>query len=130
MQQAHLLLERMRLTKVPSEPYIEAATVETVYKVIPLFHVHSMVPANRDATVKVMCGNKALYHCHCHAQCSCQYAALHAIFICSRNYACMQLNWLRQDAVTLWLAKAYMHFGQQLWTVMVVVVQAAEQSST
>ena len=32
-QQAHQLLERMRLTHVPSAPYIEAATVEAVYKV-------------------------------------------------------------------------------------------------
>ncbi len=33
MQQAHQLLERMRITKVPSGPYIEATTVEAVYQV-------------------------------------------------------------------------------------------------
>jgi len=33
MKQAHQLLERMRMTKVPSGPYIEAATVEAVYQV-------------------------------------------------------------------------------------------------
>jgi len=33
MQQAHQLLERMRITKVPSGPYIEAATAEAVYQV-------------------------------------------------------------------------------------------------
>ncbi|DBA86980.1 TPA: hypothetical protein ACH3X2_000362 [Trebouxia sp. C0005] len=33
MQQAHQLLERMRITKVPSGPYIEANTVEAVYQV-------------------------------------------------------------------------------------------------
>ena len=39
MQQAHALLERMRLTNVPSEPYIEAATVDAVYKVTLWLHV-------------------------------------------------------------------------------------------
>lgn len=38
MQQAHSLLERMRLTKVPSEPYVEAATVEAIYKVRCVWH--------------------------------------------------------------------------------------------
>lgn len=44
MQQAHSLLERMRLTKVLSEPYIEAATVEAVYKVTSIY-LHGMVLA-------------------------------------------------------------------------------------
>ncbi|KAL0037487.1 hypothetical protein WJX79_010742 [Trebouxia sp. C0005] len=34
MQQAHQLLERMRITKVPSGPYIEANTVEAVYQAV------------------------------------------------------------------------------------------------
>ena len=33
VQQAHQLLERMRLTHVPAEPYIEAATIAAVYQV-------------------------------------------------------------------------------------------------
>lgn len=33
MQQAHQLLERMKLTKVPLEPYIERNTIEAIYKV-------------------------------------------------------------------------------------------------
>ena len=59
MQQAHSLLERMRLTKVPSEPYIEAATVEAVYKVISLLHANG-----RMHNVAMSLGNKALQHCH------------------------------------------------------------------
>lgn len=42
MQQAHALLERMRLTKVPSEPYVEAATVEAIYKVRCVWHGSSI----------------------------------------------------------------------------------------
>lgn len=33
IQQAHQLLERMKLTKVPLEPYIESNVVEAMYKV-------------------------------------------------------------------------------------------------
>ena len=33
VQQAHQLLERMKLTKVPVEPYVEPATIAAVYKV-------------------------------------------------------------------------------------------------
>ena len=63
MQQAHSLLERMRLTKVPSEPYIEAATVEAVYKVL------SSVPVMGAISAKCMmqhcdCGKRVLLHCH------------------------------------------------------------------
>ena len=40
MQQAHQLLERMRLTKVPAEPYIEAAIIDAVYKVSQHVSLH------------------------------------------------------------------------------------------
>ncbi|KAL3159996.1 hypothetical protein ABBQ38_010384 [Trebouxia sp. C0009 RCD-2024] len=43
MQQAHALLERMRLTNVPSEPYIEAATVDAVYKVTSWSHMTGLL---------------------------------------------------------------------------------------
>lgn len=38
LQQAHQLLERMRLTKVPLEPYVDPNTIETVYKVRLIIH--------------------------------------------------------------------------------------------
>lgn len=38
LQQARQLLERMRLTKVPLEPYVDPNTIETVYKVRLIIH--------------------------------------------------------------------------------------------
>ena len=65
MQQAHSLLERMRLTNVPSEPYIEAATVDAVYKVTSSLHVIGIVTF--DAAV--VGGKAALQHC-CQSACN------------------------------------------------------------
>ena len=49
LQQAHQLLERMRLTKVPLEPYVESSTVEAVYKVrLIIFQLCSQTNACRS----------------------------------------------------------------------------------
>ena len=100
MQQAHLLLERMRLTKVPSEPYIEAATVEAVYKVTSSLHVNGVLPAK---CVIQQC-HVATGH-HAIAMHSCQCAGQHIMFICSCTCALHHPG----------LAKAYMHVGRQSW---------------
>ena len=55
MQQAHQLLERMRLTKVPSEPYIEASTVDAVYKVSLTDNPCSPTTARKQAALVSCC---------------------------------------------------------------------------
>ena len=60
VQQAHQQLERMRLTNVPAEPYIEAATVAAVYKVrAPSNSVHFLQPLLHGQSVE------AATSCYC-----------------------------------------------------------------